>query len=214
MRLILMGAPGAGKGTQAKFLVERFNIPQISTGDILRYNVKQNTELGLKAQDYMNAGTLVPDELILDMVAERLKKSDCENGFILDGFPRTITQAEGLNHLLMQMNLTLDYVVSIEVPFDKLVKRLSSRRICKNCGAGYNVITQPPQKEGICDECNGELYQRKDDKEETIKRRLEVYQKQTAPVKDFYSSLLINVDGENDIMDVMQSLVTLLSGSK
>lgn len=168
MRLILLGAPGAGKGTQAEYLSKRFSIPHISTGDILRENVKNETELGKKAKEYMDKGLLVPDEIVIEIVKDRLSKEDCKNGFLLDGFPRTIAQAEALDKVLEELGQKIDKVLNIEVPDEKILERMSGRRICKNCGASFHVIYRPPQKEGVCDVCGGELYQREDDKEETV----------------------------------------------
>lgn len=176
MNIIMLGPPGAGKGTQAKMLVEKFGIPQISTGDMLRAAVAEGTELGKKAKEYMDKGQLVPDEVVIGIVEERLKKSDCEKGFILDGFPRTVPQAEALDKILEKMGKKIDYVINIVVPDVEILKRLTGRRTCKQCGAMYHVIYNPPKQEGVCDKCGGELYQRDDDKEETIKNRLKSIQ--------------------------------------
>ncbi len=208
MKMILVGPPGVGKGTQAKFLVESLKIPQISTGDMLRENVRNSTDLGIEAQKFMNDGKLVPDEVILGMMKSRLQKSDCENGYILDGFPRTIPQAEGLQQLLNDMNHSLDIVLVLEVATKTIVKRLSSRRSCKNCGAVYNLLFDPPENENICSNCNGELYQRDDDKPETISERLEVYTNQTKPLIQYYDKLQLvkRVDGQGTIMEVRDKL--------
>jgi adenylate kinase len=197
MNLILLGPPGAGKGTQAQRIVERYHIPQISTGDILRVAVKEKTPLGDKARAFMDQGRLVPDELVIGIIEERLKASDCQPGFILDGFPRTIAQAEALQPILMKMGKRIDHVINIEVEDDELVRRLTGRRTCKNCGAMFHVLFQPPKKEGSCDRCAGPLYQRKDDKEETIRTRLKEYQNQTAPLIDYYQrkKILRSVQG-------------------
>ena len=186
MRLIRPGPPGAGKGTQAKMLEEKFGRPQISTGDILRKSVKDGTELGKQAKLLMNAGRLVRDDIVIGLIRERLVEEDCENGFILDGFPRTIVQAEKLAETLRDMDLSIDAVIDFHVDTDELVNRLTGRSTCSACGAMFHKISRTPIEVGICDECGGSLYQRDDDKEETIKKRLEVYQKETAPLKEFY----------------------------
>ena len=186
MRLILLGPPGAGKGTQAKMLKEKFQKPQISTGDILRKSVQEGTELGKQAKISMNAGKLVEDDIVVGLIKERIIEEDCQNGFILDGFPRTIIQAEKLTETLKNMNLSIDTVIDFEVDTKKLVERLTGRSTCSDCGAMFHKLSCPPLKIGICDECGGLLYQRDDDKEETIKKRLEVYQNETAPLKEFY----------------------------
>ena len=185
--LVLLGAPGAGKGTQSKVLEEALEIPQISTGDILRANVRDKTELGLKAKDYMDSGALVPDELVVEMVAGRLNDNDCSDGFILDGFPRNVKQAGALEETLHELGKKLDFVIGIEVQTDKLVRRLSGRRVCRGCGVAFHVIFNPPSNDGICDGCGGELYQRDDDREETIKARLKVYDEETHPLIDYYN---------------------------
>ena len=188
MRLLLIGPPGGGKGTQAKYLVEKFSIPQISTGDMLRENVKNGTPLGNEAQKFMMDGQLVPDSIILDMIAKRLDERDCSNGYILDGFPRTIPQAEGLDNLLDGMNQKLDYVVVMDVPDNLIITRLSNRRSCKECGHVYNLIFEPPANAGKCNECSEELYLREDDNPATIQERLTVFHQQTAPVIKYYSN--------------------------
>ena len=188
MRLLLMGPPGGGKGTQAKYLVDNFSIPQISTGDMLRENVKNGTPLGKEAQKFMMDGQLVPDSIILDMIAKRLDERDCSNGYILDGFPRTILQAEGLDNLLDGMNQKLDYVVVMNVPDNLIITRLSNRRSCKECGHVYNLIFDPPANIGKCNECSEELYLRDDDNPATIKERLTVFHQQTEPVIKYYSN--------------------------
>ena len=186
MNLILLGPPGAGKGTQAQRIVERYHIPQISTGDILRAAVKDGTPLGTKAKGFMDRGQLVPDEIIIGTIAERLKTKDCDPGFILDGFPRTIPQAEALQSILTKVGKRIDHVINIEVPSEELVRRLTGRRTCKNCGAMFHLLFQPPKKQETCDRCGGLLYQRADDNEETIRTRLKEYEKQTAPLIQYY----------------------------
>jgi len=188
VRLLLIGPPGSGKGTQAKYLVEKFSIPQISTGDMLRENVKNGTPLGKEAHKFMMDGQLVPDSIILDMIAKRLDERDCSNGYILDGFPRTILQAEGLDNLLDGMNQKLDYVVVMDVPDNLIITRLSNRRSCKECGHVYNLIFEPPANAGKCNECSEELYLRDDDNPATIQERLTVFHQQTAPVIKYYSN--------------------------
>jgi adenylate kinase len=215
MRLILLGAPGAGKGTQAKKLIEKYGIPQISTGDILRQNVADGTPLGKEAKSYMDKGELVPDRIILGLVEDRLKKDDCKKGYILDGFPRNIAQAEALDKMLNDLNMPLDAALSVDVPFDDLMKRLTGRRTCRNCQQMYNIYFSPPQKDGVCDKCGGELYQRDDDKEETIRNRLEVYQKSTAPLIDYYRSkgILRSVDGTGSIDDIFNRICAVLGST-
>ena len=197
MRMILMGPPGAGKGTQAKFLQERFKVPHISSGDLLRNAVRRKTAMGLQAKRYMDRGDLVPDEVLLGAMEERLGQEDCTAGFLLDGFPRTLAQADTLAAMLAKMGTQIEHVVSISVPRDELVKRLSGRRTCRECGAMYHIIYDPPLNAGICNKCNGELYQRDDDQEDTIRARLDVYDRQTAPLLNFYRQhhLLREVDG-------------------
>jgi adenylate kinase len=186
VNLILLGPPGAGKGTQAQMIVDRYHLPQISTGVILRAAVKGKTPLGAKAKEFMDQGKLVPDELVIGIIEERLKASDCRQGFILDGFPRTIAQAEALQPILAKMGKSIDHVINIEVDDEALVRRLTGRRTCKNCGAMFHLIFYPPKKEGVCDRCSGLLYQRDDDQEETIRTRLKEYQRQTAPLIQYY----------------------------
>ena len=184
--MILLGPPGCGKGTQAKMLMDAYHIPQIATGDILREAVKKGSPLGRKAKTYMDQGSLVPDSLVIKIIEERLREADCARGFILDGFPRTTAQAEALEGTLVTLGLSLEHVLSIEVDDEELVKRLTGRRICRQCGESYHILFNPPKKEGVCDSCRGELYQRDDDKENTIRNRLKVYQAQTAPLITFY----------------------------
>jgi adenylate kinase len=212
MRLVLLGAPGAGKGTQAKKLVEKYAIPQISTGDLLRAAVAAGTALGKEAKSYMDKGELVPDSVVLGMVEERLKQDDCKKGYILDGFPRNTKQAEALDAMLAGMNMSLTAALSVDVPFDDLMKRLTGRRTCKACGQMYNVYFSAPKKEAVCDKCNGELFQRDDDKEETIKKRLEVYSAQTAPLMDYYSKkgIVKSVAGTGSIDEIFAKVSELL----
>lgn len=212
MRLIILGAPGAGKGTQAEYLSNRFGIPHISTGDILRENVKNQTELGKKAKEYMDKGLLVPDEIVIEIVKDRLMQDDCKNGFLLDGFPRTVVQAEALEKVLAELGQKIDKVLNIEVPDEKILERMSGRRICKNCGASFHVIYRPPKEEGRCDVCGGELYQREDDKEETVKRRLEVYHAQTQPLIEYYKNkgLLVTAVGQEEIADTTKEVLKAL----
>lgn len=214
MRLILLGPPGAGKGTQAEGIKKEFNIPHISTGDIFRENIKNNTELGKKAQEYMNKGLLVPDELVVDLVKDRLSKNDCNKGFLLDGFPRTIEQAEALDKELKKMDKKLDKAININVSEEVLVERIVGRRICKDCKATYHVKFNPPQKEGICDKCGGKLYQRDDDKEETVQKRIKVYKEETQPLIDYYDKkgLILNINGEQEINKVLEDIINNLKG--
>ena len=209
MRAVLLGPPGAGKGTQAVKLVEKYGVPQISTGDIFRANIKQGTELGKKAQEYMNKGELVPDSLVVDLVKDRLLQDDCKNGYLLDGFPRTIYQAEELDKFLKEQGQKLDAVINFQVGHDTLIKRLTGRRICKNCGAGYHIVGMPPKVEGICDKCGGELEQRKDDTVETAENRIVVYNESTAPLIDYYekSGDLKNFNAEQDHTVVFKEIV-------
>lgn len=212
MRLVLLGAPGAGKGTQAKKLIEKYGIPQISTGDLLRAAVAAGTPLGKEAKSYMDKGELVPDSVVLGMVEERLKQDDCKKGYILDGFPRNVVQAEALDKMLNGLAMSLDAALSVDVPFDDLMKRLTGRRTCKSCGQMYNIYFNPPKKEGVCDKCGGELFQRDDDKEETIKKRLEVYNSQTAPLIEYYGKkgILKSVNGTGSIDDIFSNICKVL----
>ena len=213
MKLILLGPPGAGKGTQAKMLTERYRIPQISTGDILRAAVKEGTPMGVKAKGYMDAGGLVPDEVVVGIVRERLQQSDCQNGFILDGFPRTVAQADALKSTLADLDKNLDAVISLEVDPEALVERLTGRRTCRDCGRGFHITFDPPAVAGKCDACQGELIQRDDDKEETIRKRLEVYRAQTEPLVAYYQSagLLSAIDGMQDIQVVKNKILAMLA---
>lgn len=209
LRAVLLGPPGAGKGTQAVRLVEKYEIPHISTGDIFRKNIKEGTELGKKAQEYMNAGALVPDELVVDLVKDRLQQDDCKNGFLLDGFPRTIFQAEKLDEFLSESNLKMDIVINLKVEKEALIKRLTGRRVCKDCGASYHIVNIPPKKEGVCDICGGELIQRKDDNIETVENRINVYEEQTAPLIGYYKEAgsLVDFDGEASLDEVFDTIV-------
>lgn len=215
MNLILLGPPGAGKGTQSALLEERFNIPQISTGDMLRAAVKSATPMGLKAKASMDAGDLVPDSVVVGIVHERLQEPDCADGFILDGFPRTVPQADALNDSLVQLHKELDAVVSLQVDINALVERLTGRRTCKNCGKGFHLKFDPPAADGSCSVCSGELVQRDDDHEETIRRRMDNYRLQTAPLEDYYrqAGLLLTVDGMSGIDDVQQEILAGLQAS-
>lgn len=212
MRLILLGPPGAGKGTQAKRVIEEFDIPHISTGDIFRKNIKEKTELGQKVEGLLAEGKLVPDELTIEIVWDRLDQEDCKNGFLLDGFPRTIPQAEALDEGLAKRGLKLDRVLNIDVDKDSLVKRLSGRRVCPNCGASYHIDNNPPKVEGICDVCQTQVIQREDDKEQTVLDRIKVYDSQTKPLVDFYNKqdLVFTVDGTLPIDEITNKLVTEL----
>jgi adenylate kinase len=212
MRAVLLGPPGAGKGTQAERLVEKYNVPQISTGDIFRANIKAGTELGKKAQEYTNSGQLVPDELVVDLVKDRLAQEDCKNGYLLDGFPRTIFQAEQLDKYLEEQGQKLDAVINFEVGNEVLIERLTGRRICKQCGSGCHIKFSPPKVEGICDKCGGELEQRKDDSRETAENRLAVYEESTAPLIDYYSGtgVLKNFNADQDREKVLADIVAEL----
>lgn len=214
MRLVLLGPPGAGKGTQASAIVKKYSIPHISTGDIFRANIKNGTELGKQVEAYMNKGLLVPDELVVSIVKDRLTEEDCKDGFLLDGFPRTVNQAEALDKELKDMELKLDKVINIEVGKEILIERAIGRRICKSCGATFHVKFSPPKEENICDKCGGELYQRDDDTVETVEKRIEVYHEQTKPLIDYYDKkdLLLNVDGTKSIEEVFNDVVAALEG--
>jgi len=216
MRLVFLGAPGAGKGTQAKKLVEKYGIPQISTGDLLRAAVAEGTALGKEAKAYMDRGELVPDKVVLGMVKERLSKDDCKKGFILDGFPRNVPQAEALDKMLAEMNIPLDLALNVDVPFEDLMKRLTGRRTCKSCGQMYNIYYSPSKVEGKCDKCGGDLFQRDDDKEETIKKRLDVYKAQTETLIDYYSKkgILKSVSGTGSIDEIFNSICAILDKIK
>ena len=208
MKLILLGAPGAGKGTQAEILSKKLNIPTISTGNILRAAVKNGTPVGLKAKEYMDAGKLVPDDVIIGIVAERLAEPDCANGYILDGVPRTIAQAEALE----KAGIQFDAVVSIEISDETIMERMSGRRVCESCGASYHLVAVPPKQEGVCDKCGGKLVQRKDDEPETVKARLEVYHRETEPLKDFYAKrgLLRPVENQPSVEETSRAILRAL----
>lgn len=215
MKLILLGPPGAGKGTQAKMLVDYFSVPQISTGDILRAAVKDGSPMGVKAKSFMDSGALVPDEVVVGIVEERLVKPDCENGFILDGFPRTLPQADALTKALAVLGKDIDSVISLEVDIEALVVRLAGRRTCSACGAGYHLQYEPPLKSGVCDSCGGELIQREDDCESTIRNRMSVYDEQTLPLVEYYrkAGSLSCVDGMLPIDEVSKAVLAVLGGS-
>ncbi|OPJ54874.1 adenylate kinase [Alkalithermobacter paradoxus] len=212
MRLILLGPPGAGKGTQASGIVEKYKVPHISTGDIFRKNIKEGTELGRKAKEYMDKGLLVPDELVVEIVKSRLIEEDCKAGFLLDGFPRTVVQAKALDSVLDGMNMSLDKVINIEVDTDILISRAVGRRICKDCGATFHIEFNPSKAENKCDVCGGELYQRADDNEETVSKRIQVYLNETKPLAEYYceKGILLNVNGEQSIDKVFDDIVDAL----
>jgi len=203
-----MGPPGSGKGTQAEFLTEKLNIPHISTGDMFRKAIEEETKLGKKANEYLDSGSLVPDDITVGIVRERLEHPDCEGGFLLDGFPRTVVQAEALDGILKDMGSSIDAVINIQVSREELIRRLTGRRICRECGATYHVIFNPPKVKNTCDKCGGELYQRKDDTEETIVNRLEVYKQQTEPLIEYYENkgLLKNINGNQIIREVLNEI--------
>lgn len=213
MRLILLGPPGAGKGTQAKLLSQQFNIPHISTGDILRDEVRENSELGCKVAEFVKLGELVPDDIVVEVIRRRLAKSDAAGGFILDGFPRTLKQAEELNKALKQLNISIDLIIYFETNLEVSIGRLSGRRVCRGCGANFHLTNMPPRKEGICDFCGGKLFLRDDDKEETVKKRLAIYQKQTASLIDYYkkSGDLRKVSGDSEANQLNARLINLFA---
>jgi adenylate kinase len=212
MKIIMLGAPGAGKGTQAKMIAEKYGIPHVSTGDIFRANIKNGTELGKEAKTYMDKGLLVPDELTVKILLDRVAQADCANGYVLDGFPRTIPQAEVLDKALTELGDKIDYAINVDVPDENIINRMSGRRACVTCGATYHIVHIPPKKEGICDKCGSELVLRDDDKPETVKNRLDVYHKQTQPLIDFYEAkgVLRSVDGTVDMKDVFAAIVNIL----
>ena len=212
MKIIMLGAPGAGKGTQAKKIAAKYDIPHISTGDIFRANIKNGTELGNKAKTYMDQGLLVPDELVVDLVVDRVQQDDCKNGYVLDGFPRTIPQAEALDKALAEFGDKIDYAIDVNVPDENIVKRMGGRRACVGCGATYHLVYAPTKTEGICDVCGKELILRDDDKPETVQKRLNVYHEKTQPLIDYYTKagILKTVDGTVDINDVFAAIVEIL----
>ncbi|MGQ9607898.1 MAG: adenylate kinase [bacterium] len=216
MRIVLLGGPGVGKGTQAQKLSAEYKIAHISTGDILRQAIKDGTEMGLMAKTYMDRGALVPDDVVIGIIKDRLAQSDAKSGFILDGFPRTVPQAQALDELTLNMDMPLDAVINIKADAEVIVQRLSGRRTCKDCQTIYHVLYSPPKKEGICDRCGGQLYQRDDDKEETIRKRLDVYEKQTSPLLEYYhnSSKLMEVPGDVPIDEVYENIIKTLRKAK
>ena len=214
MKIIMLGAPGAGKGTQAKMIADKYGVPHISTGDIFRANIKNGTELGMEAKKYMDQGLLVPDELTVRILLDRVAQDDCKNGYVLDGFPRTIPQAEVLDSELTKLGDHIDYAINVDVPDENIVKRMSGRRACLTCGATYHIEHVPPKKEGICDVCGSELVLRDDDKPETVKNRLNVYHEQTQPLIDFYTEkgVLKTVDGTVPMEEVFAAITAILGG--
>ena len=212
MKIIMLGAPGAGKGTQAKQIAAKYEIPHISTGDIFRANIKEGTALGMEAKSYMDKGQLVPDELTVKILLDRVSKDDCKNGYVLDGFPRTIPQADVLDKAVSELNDKIDYAINVDVKDDNIIRRMSGRRACLNGGATYHIVNVPPKKEGICDTCGSELVIRDDDKEETVKARLLAYHEQTQPLIDYYNNkgILKEVDGTKDMNDVFADIVNIL----
>ena len=212
MKIIMLGAPGAGKGTQAKKIAEKYEIPHISTGDIFRANIKNGTELGMKAKEYMDKGALVPDELTCDLVMDRISQEDCKNGFVLDGFPRTIPQAKALDSALEKINEKMDFAVDVDVPDENIVNRMGGRRACLNCGATYHIVFNPTKSEGICDTCGKQTVLREDDKPETVQKRLHVYHEQTQPLLDYYKeqNILKSVDGTKPMDEVFSDIVAIL----
>ena len=212
MKIIMLGAPGAGKGTQAKMIAEKYTIPHISTGDIFRANIKEGTELGQQAKEYMDKGLLVPDELVVNLVVDRLTWEDAKNGYVLDGFPRTIPQAEALTKALAEKGEKVDFAIDIDVPDQNIIDRMGGRRACVSCGATYHIVNIPPKVEGICDKCGAKLILRDDDQPETVRKRLDVYHEQTQPLIDYYTAegVLKEVDGTVDMMDVFESITKLL----
>lgn len=212
MKIIMLGAPGAGKGTQAKMIADRFGAPHISTGDIFRANIKNGTELGMEAKKYMDQGLLVPDELTVKILLDRVADKDCAGGYVLDGFPRTIPQAEVLDEALTKLSDRIDYAINVDVPDENIIRRMSGRRACISCGATYHIEHIPPKQEGICDRCGKELVLRDDDKEETVKNRLQVYHEQTQPLIEFYAKkgILKTVDGTQDMQDVFKAICAII----
>ncbi|MDK2968555.1 MULTISPECIES: adenylate kinase [Lacrimispora] len=212
MKIIMLGAPGAGKGTQAKKIAEKYQIPHVSTGDIFRSNIKEGTELGRKAKEYMDQGALVPDQLTIGMLLDRIQKEDCKDGYVLDGFPRTIPQAESLQKAITEMGQKIDFAINIDVPDENIINRMSGRRACISCGATYHIVYNPSKEPGICDVCGSELVLRDDDKPETVKKRLSVYHAQTRPLIDYYkeAGVLVNVDGTQALNKVFSDITDIL----
>ncbi len=212
MKIIMLGAPGAGKGTQAKMIADKYSVPHVSTGDIFRANIKNGTELGMEAKKYMDQGLLVPDELTVKILLDRVAQDDCKNGYVLDGFPRTIPQAKVLDEELTKLGETIDYAIDVNVPDENIINRMSGRRACLSCGATYHIAHVPPKQEGICDRCGKELVLRDDDKPETVKNRLEIYHEQTQPLIDFYTEkgVLKTVDGTVPMNEVFEAIVKIL----
>ncbi len=212
MKIIMLGAPGAGKGTQAQMIAEKYGLPHISTGDIFRANIKNGTDLGKEAKTYMDQGKLVPDELTVRILLDRVAQADCQNGYVLDGFPRTIPQAEVLDEELTKLGDKIDYAINVDVPDENIIKRMSGRRACLKCGATYHIVHVPPKQEGICDKCGSELVLRDDDKPETVEKRLNVYHEQTQPLIDYYTkkNVLRTVDGTVDKEDVFKAIISIL----
>ena len=212
MKIIMLGAPGAGKGTQAKKIAEKYQIPHISTGDIFRSNIKEGTQLGRKAKEYMDQGALVPDELTIGMLMDRIQQEDCKNGYVLDGFPRTIPQAESLQKAITEMGQKIDFAINVDVPDENIINRMSGRRACISCGATYHIVYNPSKVAGICDVCGSELVLRDDDKPETVKKRLAVYHDQTRPLIDYYkeAGVLVNVDGTQELNKVFSDITVIL----
>ncbi len=212
MKIIMLGAPGAGKGTQAKQIAAKYNVPHVSTGDIFRANIKEGTALGMEAKSYMDKGQLVPDELTVKILLDRVAKDDCKNGYVLDGFPRTIPQADVLDEAVTKLGEKIDFAINVDVPDENIIRRMSGRRACVACGATYHIVNVPPKKEGICDVCGEALIVRDDDKEETVKSRLETYHQQTQPLIDYYSqkNILKEVDGTKDMNEVFADIVAIL----
>ncbi|MBS5881033.1 MAG: adenylate kinase [Lachnoanaerobaculum sp.] len=212
MKIIMLGAPGAGKGTQAKRIAKKYNIPHISTGDIFRANIKEKTELGNKAKEYMDKGELVPDDITIGMLLDRIHKDDCKDGFVLDGFPRTIPQAKSLTKALSELGEKIDYAINIDVPDESIITRMGGRRACLSCGATYHIVYSAPKAENVCDTCGNELVIRDDDKPETVKKRLEIYHDQTQPLIDYYDNekILTSVDGTKDMEEVFLDIIAVL----
>ena len=212
MKIIMLGAPGAGKGTQAKKIAEKYQIPHVSTGDIFRSNIKEGTQLGRKAKEYMDQGALVPDELTIGMLMDRIQQEDCKNGYVLDGFPRTIPQAESLQKAITEMGQKIDFAINVDVPDENIINRMSGRRACISCGATYHIVYNPSKISGVCDVCGSELVLRDDDKPETVKKRLAVYHDQTRPLIDYYkeAGVLVNVDGTQELNKVFADITDIL----